>query len=150
MNTKILASVYRQAHTHMYIIFKEWYNSFFFLISYSKNSLDFISKRKISHYFKIYNISWVKFQVVFQFLFTVFLDLPLHAVFSSRHTANFCICHLVSKMGSLIIFKAFCLSVVTLKLGTSGSSHEGMDLEPSFKSKLNNYQYLISGSFRIH
>lgn len=80
-----------------------------FLISYSKNSSNFIIKRKINHYFKIYSISRVKFQVVFQFLFTVFLDLPLHAVFSFRHAANFCICHLVSKTRFLIIFKAFCL-----------------------------------------
>lgn len=55
------------------------------------NSSDFIVKGKRSHwcYFKVYNISEVKFQVVFQFLFTVFLDLPLHAMFSFRHSANF-------------------------------------------------------------
>lgn len=132
----------------MYIICQEWYNSF--LISSSKNSSNFDVKRKMSHYFKIYNIFRVKFRVVFQFLFTVFLDLPLRAVFSLRHISSFCICHLVSKMGYLINFKAFCLSIVTLMLETSGSSYEGMDLEPSFKSKLNNYQYLILGSFRIH
>lgn len=72
----------------------------------SGNSSNFIVKGERSHwcYFKIYNISEVKFQVVFQFLFTVFLDLPLHAMFLSDTLPTFCICHLVSKMKFLIIF----------------------------------------------
>lgn len=42
--------------------------------SYIENPSNFIVKGKRSHwgYFKIYNISEVRFQVVFQFLFIVF------------------------------------------------------------------------------
>lgn len=119
--------------------------------SYIENPSNFIVKGKRSHwgYFKIYNISEVRFQVVFQFLFIVFLDLPLHAMFSFRHTANFL--YLSSGFENEVshhFFKHFTISIVTLMLGTSGSSYDRMDLESTFKSVSNNYQYLISCSFR--